>query len=79
MPHIDGFEFIARLRALPIGRDVPILVWTVKDLDPDERRRLLSSTVAIASKNADGARGLIDELRRLLPDPPARPSDGDGI
>jgi CheY-like chemotaxis protein len=34
MPHVDGFEFISRLRTVPVGRDVPILVWTVKAWTP---------------------------------------------
>ena len=67
MPHVDGFEFISRLRAVPGGRDVPILVWTVKDLDAGERRRLHGSAAVIVPKSAGGAQALVEELRRLLP------------
>jgi CheY-like chemotaxis protein len=67
MPHVDGFEFIARLRAVPGGRDIPILVWTVKDLDAGERRRLRGSAAVVVSKSAGGAQALVEELRRLLP------------
>jgi PAS domain S-box-containing protein len=67
MPRVDGFEFISRLRAFPAGREVPILVWTIKDVDGDERRRLRASTAAIVSKSRGGPDALVEELRRLLP------------
>jgi signal transduction histidine kinase len=67
MPQMDGFEFISRLRAFPGGRDVPILVWTVKDLDDGERRRLQESAAALVSKRAGGPHALVEELLRLLP------------
>jgi PAS domain S-box-containing protein len=66
MPEVDGFEFVSRFRAMPAGRDVPIIVWTVKDLDADERRRLEPSITALVSKNAGGSRALVKELRRIL-------------
>jgi CheY-like chemotaxis protein len=77
MPHVDGFEFISRLRALPGGRDVPVLVWTVKDLDAGERHRLQTSTTAIVSKSAGGSQKLIEELQRLLPAPSVAPEPSD--
>jgi signal transduction histidine kinase/CheY-like chemotaxis protein len=69
MPGVDGFEFVSRFRALPAGRDVPIIVWTVKDLDADERRRLQPSITGLVSKNAGGSHALVEQLRRLLPHP----------
>jgi CheY-like chemotaxis protein len=78
MPGVDGFEFVSRFRAMPAGSDVPIIVWTVKDLDADERRRLLPSITGLVSKNAGGSRALVDELQRLLPlaASPAKAADG---
>jgi CheY-like chemotaxis protein len=67
MPDVDGFEFVTRFRAMPAGREVPIIVWTVKDLDADERRRLQPSITGLVSKNTGGSRALVEELRRLLP------------
>ena len=79
MPHVDGFEFISRLRACPGGRDVPVLVWTVKDLDAAERRRLQASAVAIVSKRAGGLQALVKELGRLLPAASLAPKGGDDL
>jgi CheY-like chemotaxis protein len=61
MPDVDGFEFISRFRRTPAGRDVPIIVWTVKDLEADERRRLQASTAAVVSKGAGGANALVED------------------
>jgi protein-histidine pros-kinase len=67
MPGVDGFEFVSRFRAMPAGRDVPIIVWTVKDLDAGDRRRLQPSITGLVSKNAGGSQALVEELQRLLP------------
>jgi CheY-like chemotaxis protein len=66
MPDVDGFEFVTRFRAMPAGRDVPIIVWTAKDLDASDRRRLQPSITGLVSKNAGGSRALVEELQRLL-------------
>jgi protein-histidine pros-kinase len=66
MPVINGFEFVSRLRKTPAGRDVPIIVWTIKDLDSDEQRRLRSLGAAVVAKRAGGATTLVEQLRRLL-------------
>ena len=66
MPGVDGFAFVSRFRAMPAGRDVPIIVWTVKDLDAAERRRLQPSITGFVSKNTGGSYALVAELRRLL-------------
>ena len=67
MPDVDGFEFIARLRGTSGGRHVPIVVWTAKDIDADERRQLQSSTVTIISKRWGGPHTLVEEVRRIAP------------
>ena len=76
MPGVDGFEFVSRFRAMPAGRDVPVIVWTVKDLDAAERRRLQPSITGLVSKNAGGSHALVEELRRLLLAECAAPEGG---
>ncbi len=51
MPDMDGFELLARIRASPGLRDVPIIVWTVIDLADAERRRLLQHAQGIVQKS----------------------------
>jgi PAS domain S-box-containing protein len=67
MPGLDGFRFIERFQAAPFGSGVPIIVWSVKDLDAADRGRLDSTAVSIVSKRSGGAAALVAELERLLP------------
>jgi CheY-like chemotaxis protein len=78
MPGVDGFEFVSRFREMPAGRDVPIIVWTVKDLDAGERRRLQPSITALVSKNGGGSHALVEELQRLLSVVALAPKSADG-
>jgi DNA-binding response OmpR family regulator len=66
LPQADGFEFIERFRREPQGIDVPIVVWTVKDLNAQERDRLQSLAIAIALKRDGGVTTLLATLRHLL-------------
>jgi CheY-like chemotaxis protein len=66
MPGMDGLEFINRVRQMPDLSGVPVIVWTVKDLTADERRRLELSMATVVSKHDGGASALLEELRRTL-------------
>jgi PAS domain S-box-containing protein len=66
MPGLDGFGFITRLRATAVGQDVPIVVWTVKDVEADERRSLHAVGATVVSKGAGGSQALGEELRRII-------------
>jgi PAS domain S-box-containing protein len=66
MPDMDGFEFITRFRQLPIGRRVPIVVWTAKDLTQEEEAWLLESTAGVLAKGNADQTSLIDQLRPFL-------------
>ena len=50
MPGLDGFQFLAKLRQSPAHKDIPVVVWTTKDLSTDERERLRSSAQIILQK-----------------------------
>ncbi|HEY4118411.1 MAG TPA: response regulator [Byssovorax sp.] len=66
MPGIDGFEFLARLRDRTDLPSVPVVVWTSKDLTPEERDSLRRAALAVVEKG-DGARTLLEGLRASLP------------
>lgn len=70
MPGLDGFEFLDRFRSSPATRRTPVLIWTVKDLDDQERARLLRSAQAIVRKGHGGIPSLLEDLRRFLPTQP---------
>jgi CheY-like chemotaxis protein len=61
MPGMNGFEFLDRFRRDPRHRQVPVIVWTSKDLTNAEIARLRSSAQAIVPK-ANGGNAVIAEL-----------------
>jgi PAS domain S-box-containing protein len=75
MPGVDGFEFVRRLRAVPDCERLPIVVWSVKDIDAIERRRLEEfAPVTVVSKSIGGPGPLVQEVQRLLPINPVDPA-----
>ena len=68
MPVMDGFEFLHALREKPGCGDIPVVVYSARDLSPDERMRLQDAD-RIVSKTASLGE-LTGELRTLAPPRP---------
>ncbi len=66
MPGMTGFEFLENFRTTSASRNVPVIVWTSKDLTAEELTRLRSSAHAVVSKGAGNAR-VLAELESSLP------------
>ena len=66
MPKMDGFEFLAALRAIPDSSEVPIVVLTAKDLSDSERERLSGEVKTVLRKSMHSRDELAAELRRAL-------------
>jgi len=66
VPEATGFEVVQELRALPECREIPILIFTVKDLTPEERERLRGKVQAVVRKGT--AADLLRELARVRAD-----------
>jgi PAS domain S-box-containing protein len=67
MPAMDGFEFLQRFRDEPTWARVPVLVWTMKDLDAAERAQLLERAQAVLHKDGMGITNLAEMVRAHLP------------
>ena len=65
MPELDGFGFLDHFRRIPSCANVPVIVWTVKDLTPADLARLKKSVQGVLSKGHSG-RSVVDELRRFV-------------
>ena len=65
MPGMNGFEFLEHLRREPAARRVPVIVWTVKDLNPEEHIFLQTSAQAIVNKG-QGSSGVLAELEAVV-------------
>jgi CheY-like chemotaxis protein len=67
MPEMDGFEFLDRLRQSARCRLIPVIVWTIKDLSPEENALLRASATGVVAKGKPGGSNLVEALRALLP------------
>jgi PAS domain S-box-containing protein len=63
MPGLTGFEVVKELREHAETREIPILIFTMKDLSSEERQQLRGSVQAVVTKGATG--DLIRELARI--------------
>jgi len=65
MPGRSGFDFLELLRRRPNGRQIPVIVWTQRDITAEERERLTTMAEAVVLKSA-GTESLVEELRHCL-------------
>ena len=74
LPDMSGFELLDRLRSDPALRDMPIVVFTGKELTADEEARLRAVAKSIVLKDVQSPERLFDEtalfLHRVVADLP---------
>jgi CheY-like chemotaxis protein len=66
MPEMDGFDFVAAVRADPAWRSLPIVVITAKDLSPEDHERLNGYVARVLQKGALSRETLLGEVRELV-------------
>jgi GAF domain-containing protein/CheY-like chemotaxis protein len=66
MPEMDGFDFVAAVRADPAWRSLPIVVITAKDLTPEDHERLNGYVARVLQKGALSLEALLAEVRDLV-------------
>jgi CheY-like chemotaxis protein len=66
MPELDGFGFLAELRARPDGRAIPVVVLTGADLSSDDRSQLDGQVELLIEKGAYSRSDLESEIRTLV-------------
>ena len=65
MPELDGFELIRKVRALPQGSTVPIVVLSTRDAEDDLDRAFAVGASSFIGKPVQGTE-LRDAVRRHL-------------
>lgn len=70
MPGMDGFQFLERLRRTAGFEDIPVIVWTVKELSISEALRLAELAQTVVPKVPGGRAAILRELVGLLPPVP---------
>lgn len=63
MPGLTGFDVVQELRNHSETREIPVLIFTVKDLTAEERERLGDSVQAVVTKGTGAL--LLGELARV--------------
>ena len=66
MPEMDGFDFVAELRKMDAGRNIPVVVVTAKDLTLEDRQRLSGQVRRIFQKGGFSREELMREIKFLL-------------
>ena len=70
MAGMSGFEFLELFRRQPRNREVPVIIWTAKDLSQAEQIHLRKNAQTILYKSSAGLAALIEEMKAVLPTPP---------
>jgi HAMP domain-containing protein/signal transduction histidine kinase/DNA-binding response OmpR family regulator len=74
LPDMSGFELLEKMHAEPALEDVPVVVFTGKELTPDEQGQLEAMTRSIVLKDVRSPERLLDEtalfLHRVVTDLP---------
>jgi len=74
LPDISGFEVLERFRDMPMLGDVPVVVFTGKELSPEEDARLHVLARSVVVKGVESPERLLDEtalfLHRVVADLP---------
>ena len=67
MPEMDGFEFIARVRAESRWRRIPVIVVTAKTLTAEDRARLNGQVQHLVHKGEYSGKAVLAALDELVP------------
>jgi len=74
LPDMSGFEVLERLRDTPSLRDLPVVVFTGKELSSEEDARLHTLARSVVVKGVESPERLLDEtalfLHRVVADLP---------
>jgi HAMP domain-containing protein/CheY-like chemotaxis protein/signal transduction histidine kinase len=75
LPDMTGFELLDQLNKLPHGRELPVVVFTGKDLTPEEDATLHMLARSVIVKDVESPERLLDEtalfLHRVVTELPA--------
>ncbi|MDH3985117.1 MAG: response regulator, partial [Gammaproteobacteria bacterium] len=66
MPVMDGFGFLAAMRAKPEWQHIPVIVITAKDLTAEDRGRLAGNVEEVFEKNSCTREQLLKNVRAAV-------------
>ena len=66
MPEVNGFEVVQRLKAHPKAKDIPIFIYTAKNITEEDRRMLSNYVISIEEKGRCSREELLSDVRKAL-------------
>jgi signal transduction histidine kinase/CheY-like chemotaxis protein len=69
MPQMDGYEFLAQIQGHSVLRNVPVVLYTSKDLDPEELAYFEQTTALIVQKKDQNYMLIKNAIERILHEP----------
>ena len=66
LPDMLGYELLEKIKANPMLKNIPIIVYTGRDLDKDEANRLAKLADTVVLKTANSYERLLDETTLFL-------------
>ncbi len=66
MPGMSGFEVLDALKADQKTRDIPVIIFSSKELTPEEHHQLMASAEAVLSKTVVTSEALLALIRSML-------------
>jgi signal transduction histidine kinase/CheY-like chemotaxis protein len=66
MPEINGFEVVQRLKDHPNAKDIPIFIYTTKDITEEDRRILNNYVISIKEKGKSSKEELLNNIRKVV-------------
>jgi diguanylate cyclase (GGDEF)-like protein len=79
MPGATGFDVVDRLKEHPVARNIPIIIFTAKELSAGDKKRLGKNIKKIIQKAGFAKEDLVAEVRLLEMAYPERANMVDGI
>jgi CheY-like chemotaxis protein len=65
MPDVDGFEVVSKLREDPAASQIPILIYTAKNISSEDRERLQGNIQSIIQKGDFGKDRFLEMINNL--------------
>jgi CheY-like chemotaxis protein len=65
MPDVDGFEVVSKLRQDPAASQIPILIYTAKNITSEDRERLQGNIQSIIQKGDFGKDRFLEMINNL--------------
>ncbi len=65
MPGVSGFDVVDRLKEHPTARNIPVIIFTAKEISEQDKRRLGTNIEKIIQKAGFKKEDLVEEIKRL--------------